>query len=262
MKSLTDNIYFLIVAGMLGVFLLVSLMILLQVNNRNKLLIQRRKMDEEEARHQRELMHAFIRSQEVERRRIGMDLHDEVGTALSSLRMILAEDEGFGADGSAVEVRQIIDAIMVNVRQISHDLSPFLRGAYELKEALEDLAERVNVSGKMQVMLEWETPDEIGLADGDAALALYRVLSELVNNSIRHASASRLGIRLSQMDGILHVGYRDDGIGLIKPDGRPRGRGMMNIESRLSLLGASWSIDAATGEGFQMEMQIPIRSPI
>jgi signal transduction histidine kinase len=262
MKTFVDNIYFLIVTGMLGIFLLVSLMILLQVSSRNKLLVQRRKMAEEEIRHQHELMHAFIRSQEMERRRIGMDLHDEVGTALSSLRMILEREVARQPALPSVEGREmkkIIDGVMVNVRNISHDLSPLLKGAYELKEALEDLTERISSPDGLKATLDWEGTDRSGLQDPEARLALYRVLSELVNNTIRHARATRICISICRVDEYLRVDYSDDGIGIVAPEARPRGRGMMNIESRLGMLGATWSVNAPAGKGFRMQMNCPVK---
>lgn len=74
---------------MVGSFLMVGSFILLYVRNQNKILKQRQQLQYKEIEHQKELLQAIIESQETERKRIGQDLHDDVGTALSSLRLTI-----------------------------------------------------------------------------------------------------------------------------------------------------------------------------
>ena len=79
MQITNDNIYVLITLGMLGTFLLVSAFILFSVRNQNRLLKQRQRFQQAEIVHQKELLRAIIESEEAERKRIGQDLHDDVG---------------------------------------------------------------------------------------------------------------------------------------------------------------------------------------
>ena len=153
MQKITDNIYFLVAIAMIGTAFLVLSFILIIIYNSNKLLKQKRKLQEAEINYQKELLYAVIDSQEKERQRIGMDLHDEVGSSLSSLRMIM---ENFiekvkgipESDSFCTQSKSIIDGVITNVRNISHDLSPLGKGTYDFMDALEDLKDRVNRTGK------------------------------------------------------------------------------------------------------------------
>lgn len=120
-----DNISYLVVVGMLGVFLLITLMIVLQIRNQNKLLHQQRKLSEAEVTHQKNLLQAVITSQESERQRIGSDLHDEVGSVLSSLRLLIEKNSITEQQDAAfaLQSKQLIDRVITRVRHISHNLS-------------------------------------------------------------------------------------------------------------------------------------------
>src|SRR5688572_16798827 len=147
---MTDNIHLLVIIAMVGAAFLVVSFILIVIYNNNKLLKQKRKMQEAELNHQKDLLYAVIDSQEKERQRIGMDLHDEVGSSLSSLRMIM---EGFiekvkdkpDAETFCTQSKKIIDDVITNVRAISHDLSPLGKGTYDFTDALKDLQDRINL---------------------------------------------------------------------------------------------------------------------
>src|SRR4051812_1076370 len=172
-----DNIFFLVIIAMVGVFLLILLVILLQIHTRNKILVQQKQMAEADMQHKEQLMHVFITSQEAERKRIGMDLHDEVGSALSALRIFTAQApyrDGPDADTYRTQNKAVIDTIIQNVRSISHNLSPFIKGAYGLMEALLDICDRTNKSGTITAILDHTNIEDLSFLSDDTALALYR----------------------------------------------------------------------------------------
>ena len=255
-----DNISYLVVVGMLGVFLVIALMIVLQIRNQNKLLHQQRKLSEAEVTHQKNLLEAVITSQEAERQRIGSDLHDEVGSVLSSLRLLIEknsikeqQEESFG-----IQSKQLIDRVITQVRQISHNLSPRITGSYGFYDAVYELADTVNQSGKMHLELDFdESIAQTALPD-NAAMAIYRVLAELINNTIKHAQASMITIRVTINQNKLNIYYGDDGVGIASEKTSGRGMGMRNIESRLSMIDAIWQFEQKKGKGFIMEIFIPL----
>jgi signal transduction histidine kinase len=256
---MTDNPYFLIVVGMLGIFLLIALMIMLQIRNQNRLLHQQRKMSETEISHQKDLLQAVITSQEAERQRIGSDLHDEVGSVLSSLRLLIEkhiqahqQDEGFSKQS-----KQLIDRVITNVRQISHNLSPRIAGSYGFFDAVHELADTVNQSGTLQLHLNFDESIAETPMQENAAMAMYRVLAELINNTIKHAKASNIFISVTVDSGKMDIAYSDDGIGLPKEKQTGRGMGMQNIESRLNMINASWHTPGIA-KGFTMQVSVPI----
>lgn len=248
------------VVGMLGVFLLIALMIMLQVRSQNTLLHQQRKMAEAEMAHQKDLLQAVITSQESERQRIGADLHDEVGSVLSSLRLLIEKHtQAVQAGDFTQQSKTLIDRVIANVRQISHNLSPRISGSYGFFDAVHELADTVNHSGVIRLTLDFDE----GIAETpmheNAAMAVYRVLAELINNTIKHARANHIVITVKVHDGKMDIAYSDDGIGL--PDKQSqsgRGMGMQNIESRLNMIHANWQVLRNTGKGFGMEISVPL----
>ena len=275
MQDLTDNIYVLLILGMTGAGLLVVLFILLQVRGRNNLLRREKQLQEMEIQHQKELLEAVLLSQEAERSRIGMDLHDEVGTVLSSLRMALEDLSEPSALPVRSQAKSLIDQIMTSVRDISHDLSPFRGSAYGLMDALEDLSDRINRSKELVFSLDYaggDTLDKLHRLSGTEALSLYRVLTELTQNTIKHAHAQNITLSFSVDSGRLLIRYRDDGRGLpaagstglpVAPvdgsgGGKP-GMGMRNIESRLNLIGAEYAPEGKAGQGFRIQIKLPIQ---
>ncbi len=256
-----DNIYLLIVLVMLGIFLLVFLMILLHVRNQNKLLFQKKKMAETEIEHRKALTNTLIISQEEERKRIGMDLHDEVGTALSALRMYIEQtlpDEHVQINKSKQESKNKIDSIIQQVRKISHNLSPFFKGAYELKDALEDIAGSISITARIKASIDFGGIDNFNCLNEEAQLALYRVICELINNTVKHAGATELKINFRKELSNLKVLYTDNGVGILLTDINRKGIGLMNIESRLDMMNAIYEIDSQPDSGFRFSIKIPV----
>lgn len=225
------------------------------------MLRQKRKLQEAEIHYQKELLYAVIDSQEKERQRIGTDLHDEVGATLSALRLII---EDFTekiklfpeAASFCTQSKAIIDGVINNVRTISHDLSPLGKESHDLMDALEDLTDKINHSGKIHVHLE-KGPDIITGLPGTTSLALYRVFSELINNTIKHAQANHIHLSVNEADEALLFSYRDDGIGLpVEIHTAKKGIGMRNIESRLRMIRSDYAIQNAEKGGFEMNIKL------
>lgn len=261
MPEVTDNIPLLVVLAMTGTGLLVVFFILLYIRNQNRLLVQKKKLQEAEIKYQKELLHAVIASQEQERKRIGMDLHDEVGSALSSLRLIIenySRGQQDPAETSAFnqQSKRIIDRVITNVRGISHNLSPLTRGAYGFTDAMEDLCDHINQSGQIEVSLQLDASHTLSVLDDTTALALYRVLAELINNTIKHAEAQQIDIAFTVQGEQLMISYADNGKGL--PAGiTGKGMGMRNIESRLGMIGATYTFEGEN-RPFAMQIRLPV----
>jgi signal transduction histidine kinase len=256
-----DNIYILVILGMVGSFLMVSSFILLYVRNQNKILKQRQQLQFKEIEHQKELLQAIIESQETERKRIGQDLHDDVGTALSSLRLTIEMfkpgDEGSNNHKHVKLSKDIIDKVIRDVRYISHNLSPPALSYYGLAAAIEEKASFINNSGQLTVNLVNGAEDALKALSLPASVALYRVLEELINNTIKHAGATQSIIKISAADNILSINYSDNGKGM-NSAAVAIGMGMQNIESRLTVINAGYVIDSAIGHGFRINITYPL----
>ncbi|MBB5395736.1 sensor histidine kinase [Mucilaginibacter sp. AK015] len=264
MQNTTDNIYILVILGMTGTFLLVVSFIFFSVRNQNRLLKQRQKFQQAQIEHQKELLKAIIESQEAERKRIGQDLHDDVGTTISGLRLLIEMFKPAGGEDKAYQdftqsTKTIIDKIVKDVRNISHNLSPTTLRYYGLAAAVTEHCTIINQSGKLEIALTNNAEQVLGQLPLSVSTAFYRVLEELLNNTIKHSGADKATIDLNVADNKLYIDYADNGKGvpadaaLIKT-----GMGMQNIESRLLNINATYNIMPYSGKGFNVKIEYPL----
>lgn len=263
MQSVTDNISLLVMIVMMGILILVTSFIFLLLRNQNKLAVEKNKRQEIEIEHQKVLLRSVIESQETERTRIGRDLHDSVGAALYSLRIAI---DRFETENSSLAFVQewahagqlLVDNIIERVRYISHNLSPEILSMQTLSEAIEELCYNIDSSSNLSVYFTNETR---GLADGldlTSSLALYRILEELIANTIKHADASNIHVLLGRQEDRLLIDYRDDGKGMPVAPALKRGRGLQNIESRLQIVNGTYTASSSGGYHVEINIAVPI----
>ena len=261
------DIYIYIIVGMSTSFLLMAGLFIFYLRYRKGLLLQQYKMQEAEIAHQKDLLHTVITSQEKERSRIGMDLHDQVGAALSSLRLMVENlaEKDFRRIPEAelsTQVKKNIDGIIDNVRNIAHDLSPRIKGEYGFYDSISDFCDVINHSGKVRIMLAFANRAAETFLQGNTATAVYRVLAELVTNTLKHAQASEIGISFTLDPDAYHIVYSDNGIGLPPASkGSGQGMGFRNIESRLNMIDAKYSLPEQE-KGLQMIISLPVQKQI
>jgi signal transduction histidine kinase len=256
---MNDNLFVVLLISMCGIFILVISFVLIFIRNQNKLLTQRAQLQQAELQHQQELLQTVIISQEAERKRIGQDLHDDVGTALSNLRITIEmfnHNTHISRADFSDTAKQLIDKVIQDVRHISHNLSPPGIALYGFMGALEELCEFITSSGKLQINIDNPTGDIPNKLSEAASISLYRVTEELLNNTLKHADATQVDISLALDDSDILFTYHDNGRGIAPQVQLGKGMGMQNIESRLGVIGATFTIDTTPGTGFNIQIRI------
>jgi len=257
MQKLTDNIYVLVTLAMVGTFLLVVSFVFIYARNQKRLIQQKERAHKAALDHQKALLNAVIQSQEKERERIGQDLHDEVGGSLSNLRILINRFENSEAeeykDPPYQLYKQLIDKIIQDVRNISHSLSPPGLTLFGFSEALEEIKDVVGAGNESFISITNHAEAATENLPHHIALALLRVLQELVTNTLKHANAKKIGISLFMKGDLLAIHYTDDGIGYTPSDKKTKkGMGTQNIESRLNMINARYTVKTAPDKGFSM----------
>lgn len=257
-----DNIYVLLLISIGGVFLLVISFIIIFVRHQNRLIKQREELQRSELMHQQELLKTVIVSQEAERKRIGQDLHDDVGTALSNLRITIEmfKESDMDREVFSTTCKKLIDRAIQDTRHISHNLSPSGISLYGFMGALEELTEFITSTGKLEVNLSDDTGDRIDELSPDALISLYRVLEELLNNTLKHANATEADIFFTLEEDLLLISYHDNGCGIPATVKMGKGIGQQNIESRLSIIGAVFDLESSGETGFNMMIKVKLVS--
>lgn len=252
MQPSTDNVYFLIFLGTAGVVLLTTISILLVIVNRNRTLKQQRLMQQAALDHQKALVQAIVQSQEKERSHIGAELHDNIVNSIMLLNLLIEKQDKQAA-------LQLSEKIATGIRSLSHGLSPATLRLFGLCEVLQELAEQLEEANHLTVNLQTDDALSTTGISYETTLHLYRIVQELITNTLKYADAHTVCIRLTVMDGALTLFYSDDGKGFNYNSPKLRGNGMYNIESRLQVLQATSRFYSAPGQGMQMEINLPLK---
>lgn len=243
-------------AGVGGMFILTISFILLNVKIQKRLLRQKDREHQSQLQHQEQLLQAIINSQEAERKRIGQDLHDDVGTALSNLRLtidLFNQDTETSIPGFSTKCKQMIDKVIQDVRHISHNLSPPGIALYGFLGALEELGDTLTSTQTMQIQIHNQAQEKIDALEPEQHISLYRVMEELLNNTLKHAQANQINISFSMHNNQLMVTYQDNGRGIAAGSKSAKGMGMHNIESRLKVIGAEITASITPQSGYECQ---------
>ena len=250
-----------VIAAMLFSLAIVVVMIVLYLRYQNRLTSEQLRQQEQEIDYQKKLIQVTVQSQEEERKRIGQDLHDNVGTALSRLRLVMESyDNGDEADERKKLLyqsgKQIIDTVVKDVRDISHQLSPTILNLCGLEEALLDIADQLYASGKLVMNIENNAKSIVEKLPEQTNIAIYRTVQELLSNTIKHAGAKQVFVIFNQNTDGLVITYTDNGSGISKESTHKPGMGLKNIASRIIAVNGSFNIDT-NASGFTMHINLP-----
>jgi signal transduction histidine kinase len=178
-------------------------------------------------------------------------LHDSLGQTLTGVGMLstglqrrLASDSESAATAAAI-ARQTQHALD-QVRLVSRSLFPVEVDAESLTAALRDLASATQGLHKIRVHMEGKAPRE--LCDGKVATELYRIAQEAVTNSVKHARATAISIRIAGARGLARLQIVDDGIGIPYPE-PIEGAGLQIMRYRAASVGASLVVERGTKGG-------------
>jgi signal transduction histidine kinase len=254
MQKVTDNIFLLVLFAMIGTFILAASFIFFFLRYQRKITLQKAAMQKAEVEYSTQLLNATLLSQEDERKRIGRDLHDDVGASLSNLKMIMAQT--VETDEAKTKYKPLIDNIITTVRTISHTLSPPGLDLFGFDYAVHELVDSFNIAGTIKVALNNEIGSKLDALPKATALALYRVLQELFSNTIKHANAKNINLVFLEEKGSILFVYEDDGKGLATNDNVNAGMGMKNIEARLKMINATHVITSSPNNGFKVKIYI------
>jgi signal transduction histidine kinase len=233
-----------LLTSMLGLFSLAFGVVFIFIIYQRKLLAKDRAQRELENRYQKDLLQAALKTQENERHRIARDLHDEIGVLLTTTKMYLGQITPGLTAGSLNPLTKKMDSILTetinNVRRIAHDLRPIILENLGFGEAVENLAQKITGTGQARV--SFTNLLDVNLAQ-EPELMMYRIVQELITNTLKHAHAKNIDITVGTELERFYLEYHDDGIGILNNCAEPfSGLGMKSIESRLNILAGNMTI--------------------
>ncbi len=207
----------------------------------------------------RDSLRGVVAAQELERRRLARELHDETGQALTSILLGLRAMEDAKSDeqvrAAAAQLRELVVRTLQDVRQLAVELRPKALDDFGLIAALERLVETWTEQTGIVAELEARLP---GRLPSETETALYRIVQEALTNIVKHARASRVSIVLSERVRAVTVVIEDDGIGFEPQSARYGGLGLVGMRERVALVGGRLEIESREGAGTTLLVEVPL----
>lgn len=248
-----------ILIGSAAALLIISL--LLYGNYRNKQKLQQQRINELEKEKQLTATEAVLKGEEQERTRLAKDLHDGLGGMLSGIKyslntmkenLIMTPDNAQAFERSM----DMLDSSIKEMRRVAHNMMPEALVKFGLDTALKDFSNDIDKSGALQVSYQ-----SIGIENADidqiTAIAVYRIIQELLHNTMKHAAARNAIVQVAKSNGQITITVEDDGKGfdtrILKGS---KGIGWTNIQSRVDYLKGKLDIQSEPGKGTSVHIEL------
>jgi len=224
--------------------------------SRKKIVAKELEKKNKEITYQKEITESIIINYEKERKRISEDLHDNISSKLNviNLNVNLLKDGNLNTEESLVinnGLLKAIDKTIESASTIAHNLLPPILEKFGFKDAVEELADAYNNSRKINISYTINYPKKLLIPENE--LHLFRIIEELIKNSVRCRKANNSNINIAYKNNKLIFNYTDNGIDFNTDNiNNKKGLGVKNIESRISLLNAQYSIENKIGNGFKI----------
>jgi signal transduction histidine kinase len=208
----------------------------------------------------RDALQRVVTAQELERRRLARELHDETGQALTSillgLRGLEGVEDGEARKAAVAEVRDLVRSTLQDVRRLAVELRPKALDDFGLVAAVERLTESFAEQTGIAVEFASNLPEERQAPEIETAL--YRLVQESLTNVVKHARAGHVSIVLTGKPDSVSVIVEDDGVGFAPGRETGDGIGIVGMRERVGLLGGRVTVESRPGAGTTLVAEVPL----
>ncbi|MXN90789.1 sensor histidine kinase [Flavobacterium sp. Sd200] len=247
-----NKIGLLIVSGIFIMFFMGIVLLLFFYFSKKKIIEKELEKKEAQLQHSKDLINATLTTQEKERKRIAQDLHDDISSKLNivalnchllSMRDLTKEKE----EELTGTIVNLSGKVLENSRRIAHNLFPPVFDKFGLNAAIEELCKEYNVL--QNVTVKYQNNATFDGLHKESQMHIFRILQELINNSVRHGKASHISITFNNQNGTTCF-YKDNGHGFdVEHAESKKGLGMKNIESRINFINGTIAVTSKINEG-------------
>ncbi|WP_232735111.1 sensor histidine kinase [Olleya sp. Bg11-27] len=249
-----EQVIIALVYGLIFLVLLTTGLILFFHYSRRKIIQKELEKAALKLENQQKILQTSIAIQERERKRIAQDLHDAISSKLNIISLttnVLLIDQTI-SEKQKIALEQILNittGTLESARKIAHDLLPPILNEFGLKAALQELFEDFSKHTKIEIEDNVEALTRLSKND---QLHVFRIVQELINNSIRHGKANELVVYMEQNETDFVIRYQDNGQGFdVKKIHEKSGIGLQNIKSRVKILKGILKIESTPNNGSQ-----------
>jgi signal transduction histidine kinase len=230
---------------------------------RQKQKIQQHRIAELETQQQLTATEAVLKGEEQERTRLAKDLHDGLGGMLSGIKYSFNTMKGnlvMTPENTQAFERSMdmLDSSIKEMRRVAHNMMPEALVKFGLETALKDFCSEINQSGALAINYQSYGLEGVQI-EQTISITIYRIVQELINNTMKHAAAKTAIVQVTKSNDRLTVTVEDDGKGF-DPGilTQAKGIGWTNIESRINFLKGKLDIDTQEGKGTSVLIELNI----
>ncbi|KAA9333567.1 tetratricopeptide repeat-containing sensor histidine kinase [Adhaeribacter soli] len=233
-------------------------MLVLYYNYKRKIYDKQLKTVQQEKEIQ--VLQALMQGEEKERTRIARDLHDGVAGMLAAAKMhmnaLVLQAREIVQHKGYHQVVDLLDEASVSVRKTAHNLMPEVLMQHGLDKALSRYC--TNISNDKLLVVQYDSLNEFGRFAPDSELSVYRIVQELLNNTIKHAKATEALVQVSYYNELLSITIEDNGIGFSKKSLSLDGMGLNSLHSRVKALKGKIDVASEEGQGVSVYLEFDV----
>jgi signal transduction histidine kinase len=208
------------------------------------------------------LEHELLEITERERRRIGLDLHDDLGQKLAGVALMIKglelklAKQGVKESSDATKIHDLVQQAMNHTRDVAQQLATFDPRELTLGDALKRLAQHAETA--FEISCRFKAEGHVPKLDSNAVSQLYKIAQEAVTNAIKHGKAKKVGINLSNGTDRVVLTVQNDGKPFPDLSSRTTGMGLRIMNYRASLIGAKLEVKGTGGKGTKVTCSVPV----
>ncbi len=212
---------------------------------------------------ERKTLSYIVEAEERERNRFSQELHDGLGPILSTIKLFFQwlhqTDDDSKRDMIFENGISNLNEAIDTIREISNNLSPRTITTFGVNAALKNFISNINQTQKLKIDYESNIDNRF---NKNIEIIIYRIVTELINNTLKYANASKVIINLNEINGCIKLQYTDDGIGFDynKSVSQGKGIGLFNIIQRINTLDGTINVVSAIGKGVNIIISLPLES--
>lgn len=216
------------------------------------------KVQRERIRKEKEIYNAVFKAQNEEQKRVGQDLHDDVGPLMASiynrLELVLSKSE-LSNNSVLKEIQQEVRLTSDQIRKASHDLIPIDFSQLTFSEAIEDAVCELSTN---DIKVRFHATTDAQILNDNQKFHLVKITKELVHNAVKHSRGNMVEVRIFSEPGLIKLHVVDNGLGFSKSKNED-GIGITNIKSRLKLIHGEMSIKTSKPSGTKIEVLVRVK---
>ncbi|NCD72300.1 sensor histidine kinase [Mucilaginibacter agri] len=264
MNQANNDIRLLVVVGIAAMLLLFISILLIFIFTQRKKIQYQQSLHALQQSQQFQMIEAAVRSEETERHRIAEELHSEVGALLSSaklhFRMLKLDGEIKDNKGLYEKGNELLDDCINKIRDISHSLHSHILQEFGLNEAIKHFADKIAHGSVIKTATALDPTYTTTLLP-QKDISIYRIIQELLNNTIKHAQPNEINISSTYEKDSLFIIIKHNGVGLTQPIFEKlrftsSGLGLKNIQTRVNLLKGNINFSRSS-DHYYIQIYIP-----